>query len=118
MTKSGSIALPSKRALGMKRRRFRVYSSLWHPDSQMERWAYQELASAFERLGRYGEAAQAWAEALRFTPKHDFDRRDTENTRALNQDCAMSRLKRFSWARTRLYKASRIASDRWTRRWR
>lgn len=56
-----------------------------HPDPRIERWAYQELASALERLGRYGEAAEAWTGALRFTPANDYDRKDTENTRALNE---------------------------------
>lgn len=55
------------------------------PDPQMERRAYEELAGAFERLERYGDAAQAFAEALRFTPKDDYDRRDTENTEALDE---------------------------------
>jgi tetratricopeptide (TPR) repeat protein len=54
-----------------------------HPKSDLERHAYQELASALVRIGHYGEAATAWAEALRLTPLGDQDRADTENTRAL-----------------------------------
>jgi tetratricopeptide (TPR) repeat protein len=54
-----------------------------HPKSDLERHAYQELASALTRIGHYGEAASAWAEALRLTPLGDQDRADTENTRAL-----------------------------------
>jgi hypothetical protein len=34
-------------------------------DRQMKRKAYEELASSYERLGRYGDAASAWDEALR-----------------------------------------------------
>jgi predicted aspartyl protease len=54
-----------------------------HPDPEMERKAYEELASSLARIGRYGEAARAWAEALRRTPHKDDLRADDENTRAL-----------------------------------
>jgi predicted aspartyl protease len=53
------------------------------PDHDLERRAYEELASSLTRIGRYGEAARAWTEALRLTPLGDQDRADTENTRAL-----------------------------------
>lgn len=56
-----------------------------HPDPELERKAYEELAGGLERLGRYGEAANAWAGALRVTPAEDFDRPDSENTRALDE---------------------------------
>jgi predicted aspartyl protease len=55
-----------------------------HPNTQLQRWAYQEMASDLERLGRYAEAAQAWAEALPLIPRDDYDRADTENTEALD----------------------------------
>ena len=53
------------------------------PKHDLERRAFEELASALTRMGHYGEAASAWAEALRLTPPGDHDRADTENTRAL-----------------------------------
>ena len=53
------------------------------PNQDLERRAYEELGSALTRIGRYGEAARAWAEALRLIPRGDPDRADTENTRAL-----------------------------------
>jgi predicted aspartyl protease len=53
------------------------------PNPPLQRKSYEELASALVRLGRYGEAARAWAEALRVTPAEDDSRADTENTRAL-----------------------------------
>ena len=53
------------------------------PNQDLERRAHEELASALTRIGHYGEAASAWAEALRLTPRGDPDRADTENTRAL-----------------------------------
>jgi hypothetical protein len=53
------------------------------PNHDLERRAFEELASALTRIGHYGEAASAWAEALRLTPPGDHDRADTENTRAL-----------------------------------
>jgi predicted aspartyl protease len=55
------------------------------PNHDLERRAYEEIASALLRLGHYGESASAWAEALRLTPLGDQDRADTENTRALYQ---------------------------------
>jgi Aspartyl protease len=53
------------------------------PNHDLARKAYEELASALVRIGHYGEAANAWAEALRLTPLGDRDRADSENTRAL-----------------------------------
>jgi predicted aspartyl protease len=53
------------------------------PSHDLERRAYEELASALARIGHYGEAASAWAEALRLTPLREQDRADTENTRGL-----------------------------------
>jgi len=38
------------------------------PNHDLERRAFEELASALTRIGHYGEAASAWAEALRLTP--------------------------------------------------
>jgi predicted aspartyl protease len=55
------------------------------PNSKMQRKAHEELATAFERLGRYGDAADQWAEALRLTPLLEPRRTDTENTRSLNE---------------------------------
>lgn len=54
-----------------------------YADPDTERQAYEELASALVRIGHYGEAARAWADALRLTPLQDEDRADSENTRAL-----------------------------------
>ena len=54
-----------------------------YADPETERQAYEELASALVRIGHYGEAARAWADALRLTPLQDEDRADSENTRAL-----------------------------------
>jgi predicted aspartyl protease len=56
-----------------------------HSGSQFEQKAYEELAGALERLGRYGEAAQAWSQALRRTPAKDPDRADEVNTQRLNE---------------------------------
>ena len=53
------------------------------PNHDLERRAYEELASALARIGHYGEASSAWAEALRLTPLGEQDRADTENTRGL-----------------------------------
>lgn len=50
---------------------------------EMERPAYEELASALLRIGRYGDSARALRDALRLTPQKDADRADTENSRAL-----------------------------------
>lgn len=52
-------------------------------DRQIERKAYEELASALLRMGRYGDSAAALDQALRVTPKRDVDRADNENSRAL-----------------------------------
>ena len=48
-----------------------------------ERKAHGELASAFARLGQYGNAASEWAEAIRLMPQNYPGRAGTENTRAL-----------------------------------
>lgn len=50
-----------------------------YADPDTERQAYEELASALVRVGHYGEAARAWADALRLTPLQDEDRADSEN---------------------------------------
>jgi Aspartyl protease len=57
-------------------------------DPALQRKAYEELASAFLRLGRYGEAARALSAALRLTPKEDVDRAGTQNSQALYQSLA------------------------------
>jgi tetratricopeptide (TPR) repeat protein len=57
-------------------------------DSVLQRKAYEELASALARLGRYGESARALTQALRLTPLDDIDRADTENSRALYESLA------------------------------
>ena len=54
-----------------------------NPPADMTRKALQELASDFERLGRYKEAADAWRQALLLTPADDADREGNENTRML-----------------------------------
>lgn len=51
----------------------------------LARKANEELASALARIGRYGDAANALGEALRLTPRHDKDRADNENDRALEE---------------------------------
>jgi len=56
-----------------------------HPNSGLERKANEELASALERIGRYGEAARALTEALRLTPPKDQDRAGNENNRSLDE---------------------------------
>jgi predicted aspartyl protease len=53
------------------------------PNPVVERKTREEMASAFARLGRYKDAAQAWGEALRLTPGNDPEREGDENTRAL-----------------------------------
>jgi predicted aspartyl protease len=53
------------------------------PSTERARKAYQEIARAFERLGRYRDAAQAWTEALKLTPESDPDREGNGNTRDL-----------------------------------
>lgn len=56
-----------------------------HPEPKAEKKANEELAGALERLGRYGEAAQAWSQALQRTPANDRDRADEANTAQLNE---------------------------------
>jgi len=53
------------------------------PGPDLARKAHEELASAFDRTGRYKEAAQEWSEALRLAPQNDPDREENENTRLL-----------------------------------
>jgi predicted aspartyl protease len=53
------------------------------PNPAMARKTHEEMASAFARLGRYKEAAQAWGEALLLTPGNDLEREGNENTRVL-----------------------------------
>jgi predicted aspartyl protease len=53
------------------------------PDAAMARKTHEELAAAFERIGRYREAAQSWTEALVLTPKNDPERAGNENTQVL-----------------------------------
>ena len=55
-----------------------------HPDSDLERKANQELAGAFERLGRYGDAAEAWSRVIKQTSAKDKDRADQLNTQQLD----------------------------------
>jgi tetratricopeptide (TPR) repeat protein len=57
-------------------------------DPVLQRKAYEELASALARLGRYGESARALSEALRLTPLDDFEHADNENARALYESLA------------------------------
>ncbi len=57
-------------------------------DQGLQRKAYEELASALVRLGRYGDAALALSEVLRLAPPNDIDRADTENSRALYESLA------------------------------
>jgi hypothetical protein len=54
----------------------------------LKRKAYEELASALLRVGRYGDSAGAMAEALRITPRDDPDRAGDENDRKLYQSLA------------------------------
>jgi predicted aspartyl protease len=54
-----------------------------NPNPAMARKTHEEMASAFARLGRYKEAAQAWGEALLLTPGNDLEREGNENTRVL-----------------------------------
>lgn len=53
------------------------------PDLKMLRRAHEEMADAYQRLGLYSEAAEAWTEALRLTPAGDPEREGNENTQAL-----------------------------------
>lgn len=57
-------------------------------DAELKRKAYEEMASALVRMGRYGDAAAAMAEALRLTPADDPDRADSEHNRELYQSLA------------------------------
>jgi tetratricopeptide (TPR) repeat protein len=57
-------------------------------DQDLQRKAYEEMASALVRLGRYGDSAIALREALRLTPLNDIDRAGTENSRALYESLA------------------------------
>jgi tetratricopeptide (TPR) repeat protein len=52
-------------------------------DPVRQRKAYEELACALMRVGRYGDSAHALAEALRLTPPGDVDRAATENSHTL-----------------------------------
>jgi len=54
-----------------------------NPSAEIARKTCEEMASAFTRLGRYKDAAQAWAEALLLTPGNDPERDGNDNTRAL-----------------------------------
>lgn len=54
-----------------------------NPPSEMTLKAWEAIAGAYERLGRYKDAAQAWTEALKLTPRSDPDRDGNENTRDL-----------------------------------
>ena len=54
-----------------------------NPNPAIARKTHEEMASAFARLGRYKEAAQAWGEALLLTPGTDPERAGNENTRVL-----------------------------------
>ncbi len=53
------------------------------PASEVAREAWEEIASALQRLGRYKEAAEALEEELKLMPAADPDREETENTRLL-----------------------------------
>jgi predicted aspartyl protease len=54
-----------------------------NPSPEIARKTHEEMALAFARLGRYKDAAQAWVEALRLTPRNDPEREGNDNTRAL-----------------------------------
>lgn len=54
------------------------------PERELGRKANEELAGALERLGRYGEAAEAWAEVLKLAPAKYVDRADDSNTQQLD----------------------------------
>ena len=53
------------------------------PDLKMLRRAHEEMADAYQRLGLYKEAAEAWTEALQLTPAGDPEREGNENTQSL-----------------------------------
>jgi predicted aspartyl protease len=57
-------------------------------DPVRQRKAYEELASALKRVGRYADSARALSGALRLTPAGDGDRADNENARALYESLA------------------------------
>jgi predicted aspartyl protease len=57
-------------------------------DRGLQRKAYEEMASALVRLGRYADAGHALSEVLRLTPLNDIDRDGTENSRALYESLA------------------------------
>lgn len=57
-------------------------------DRVLQRKAYEELASALVRVGRYGDSANALEEAIRLTPADDVERANSENARALYQSLA------------------------------
>ena len=52
-------------------------------DPVQQRAAYEELASALMRVGRYGDSAHALAQALNLMPPGDADRAATQNSQAL-----------------------------------
>ena len=54
-----------------------------NPSPATARKTREEMASAFARLGRYKDAAQAWGEALLLTPGNDPERDGNDNTRVL-----------------------------------
>ena len=53
------------------------------PDVKMLRRAHEEMADAYQRLGLYKEAAEAWTAALQLTPPGDPEREGNENTQVL-----------------------------------
>jgi hypothetical protein len=54
-----------------------------NPDERMIRKAHDELANAFVRLGRYGEAAGEFDQVLRLMSSGDLERGSTSNARAI-----------------------------------
>jgi predicted aspartyl protease len=56
---------------------------LTNPSPAIARKTHEEMASAFERIGRYRQAAQEWDQALLLTPKDDPESAENENTRIL-----------------------------------
>jgi hypothetical protein len=50
-----------------------------NPSQAMARRSHEELAEAFERMGRYKESSEQLAEALRLTPKDDSEYASNEN---------------------------------------
>jgi predicted aspartyl protease len=56
-----------------------------HPHSPLEKKANEELAGAFERIGEYREAAQAWSQALQQMTKRDPARDGDANSEQLNE---------------------------------